>query len=184
MLDNKTRVMFLGEHHNSSPDHDLQAALIARVRELQPNRPLAIGLEAVQKQFQPVLDAFVADEVDLTELKERVEWDKRWTWPFERYMLVLLAAKKANARLLALNVDSEDLAEVDVGGLQGLGRTRMKVNDRRSERSARPKSGRGGKRSGGGAQEISPPPSNAHFVVTTLTCECFALSCSATSTTL
>lgn len=76
------RAVFLGEHHNSKADHQLQEGLL---RELHSRRSargakaeLAVGLEAVQRKFQPALDAYLADEIDEDALQEAVEWKKRW----------------------------------------------------------------------------------------------------------
>lgn len=121
-----SRAVFIGEHHDRVEDHELQAALITKLNQRRdPNRPLAIGLEAFQIQFQPALDAFTDGQLSLEELRAATEWDKRWSWPFERYVPVFNAAREAGATLLALNVDSEDLAAVQAGGFPALGRERL-----------------------------------------------------------
>jgi hypothetical protein len=50
--------VFLGEHHNAAQDHALQTALLTEMRRRQPAREMAVGLEAVQRRFQPALDAY------------------------------------------------------------------------------------------------------------------------------
>eukprot|EP00962_Isochrysis_galbana_P008650 scaffold2415_cov111-Isochrysis_galbana.AAC.4 len=50
--------VFLGEHHNAAQDHALQTALLTEMRRRQPTREMAVGLEAVQRRFQPALDAY------------------------------------------------------------------------------------------------------------------------------
>lgn len=112
--------IFLGEHHNAMQDHALQTALLTEIRRRQPGREIAVGLEAVQRRFQPVLDAYSAREISLEELKDATDWERRWTWSFEGYAPVFEAARVTGARLLALNVDSEDLALVELGGFRGL----------------------------------------------------------------
>ena len=116
----RSRAVFLGEHHNSLRDHVLQARILEAARRSEPRRPMAVGLEAVQRQFQPVLDAYSAGEATLADVERLTEWEKRWFWPFERYAPVFEAAKAADVRLLALNADSEDLALVEAGGLKAL----------------------------------------------------------------
>lgn len=82
---------------------------------------MAIGLEQVQVQFQSVLDEYVNGKINLDEMRRLVEWDKRWMWSFEGYRGIFTAARELdNVRLLALNVDSEDLAMVEKGGYPGL----------------------------------------------------------------
>ena len=61
------RAVFLGEHHNAAADHELQAGIIRQLHS-SGRREMAVGLEAVQRQFQPSLDAYVAGEIDEAEL--------------------------------------------------------------------------------------------------------------------
>lgn len=77
---------------------------------------MAIGMEQVQVQFQSVLDDYVQHKISLETMKDEVQWEKRWMWNFEGYRGVFEAARDLNIRLLALNVDSEDLARVETGG--------------------------------------------------------------------
>lgn len=112
-----TRGVFLGEHHDASADHYLQAELI---RSLSSQRKCCVGLEAIQCQFQPALDAYCDGKVSADEMRQLVEWDTRWVWPFERYEPVFEACKQTGTKLLALNVDSEDLALVERGGYANL----------------------------------------------------------------
>jgi hypothetical protein len=81
---------------------------------------MAVGFEAVQRRFQPALDAFAAGAIGLDELKAATEWEARWTWPFENYAPVFEAARDGGFELLALNADGEDLGVVEASGLAGL----------------------------------------------------------------
>ena len=115
------RAVFLGEHHDAAADHALQAEVISRLRtKIGAARPLAVGLEMVQRRYQPQLDAYVAGRLTETQLRAAVDWDRRWGWPFQTYVPVLKAAKRARAQLLALNADDEDAAPVRAGGLAAL----------------------------------------------------------------
>ncbi|KAJ8604791.1 hypothetical protein CTAYLR_001061 [Chrysophaeum taylorii] len=121
-LSKGTRGVFLGEHHDASADHAVQAELI---RSLSSRRQCCVGLEAVQQRFQPALDLYVDRKISATEMRRRVEWDSRWVWPFERYLPVFEACRATGTKLLALNVDSEDLAKVEVGGYANLERSAL-----------------------------------------------------------
>ena len=59
---------------------------------------MAVGLEMVQRRFQPQLDLYTAGRLTETQLRAAVDWDRRWGWPFQTYVPVLKAAKK-HARL-------------------------------------------------------------------------------------
>ena len=104
----------------------LQAAIITELKERRRRgAPMAVGLEAIQRQFQPVLDEYTQGRISTEQLRVATQWDARWSWPFSRYVPVLHAAREAGARLLALNVDSEDLRLVQEAGFPGLGRRRV-----------------------------------------------------------
>ena len=117
--------LWLGEHHNAARDHNLQELVL---QSLHQNRegPLAIGLEQVQIQFQPILDDFVAGKLSLEQLRQGVEWNTRWNWSFDNYAPVFRLSQKLRITLIALNVNSEDLALVEKDGLPGLPNERLK----------------------------------------------------------
>mmetsp|Transcript_16593 Transcript_16593/g.34513 ORF Transcript_16593/g.34513 Transcript_16593/m.34513 type:complete len:430 (-) Transcript_16593:5-1294(-) len=120
--------LWLGEHHNSAMDHDLQANFICCVhdeRNKGGDPKMAVGLEMVQVQFQPVLDAYVSGQITSEEMRRRVEWDKRWSWSFENYLNVFETCRELNIPLIALNVDSEDLGLVETGGFPALHREQI-----------------------------------------------------------
>jgi len=83
-------------------------------------------LEQVQVKFQPILDDYIAGKLTASEMRQQVEWDKRWMWPFEVYRPVFETARELKIPLVALNVNSEDLALVEKDGLPGLPRDVMK----------------------------------------------------------
>jgi len=118
--------VWLGEHHNSAKDHKIQEEVIRKLHDARPSdTPMAIGLEQVQVQFQSALDDYVDGKIDLEKMRELVQWETRWTWPFDQYRPVFETARELGIRLVALNVDSEDLALVEKDGFPGLGRTQI-----------------------------------------------------------
>merc|ERR1719174_2832757 len=127
------KALYLGEHHNSLRDHLLQADILRALRRSEPKRRMAVGLEAIQRRFQPVLDDYLQGTINLQQLEDQTEWSTRWTWPFANYVPVFEAAKQNNFELLALNADSEDLGVVEMSGLAGLPNTTLAkyIPDRR-----------------------------------------------------
>jgi uncharacterized iron-regulated protein len=117
------RAIYLGEHHYSDHDHRLQAALIRRIHALRSN--MVVGVEFVQQKFQVVLDNYIAGTLPEKALRQSLEWDSRWAWPFESYLPVFQACRELGVRMLALNVDSEDLDAVKTGGMPALPRERL-----------------------------------------------------------
>lgn len=123
--------LWLGEHHNSVMDHKLQAEFVQDIYDERTRSmgrkapPMAIGLEQVQVQFQPALDAYIAGKISAEEMKRQVDWEKRWSWSFDGYLPVFETARKLKIPLIALNVDSEDLGLVESGGFPNLPRERL-----------------------------------------------------------
>lgn len=135
--------IWLGEHHNSKKDHDLQAefirsiyntrkaSMIASTRNTNGDSntngdtnsdtmPMSIGLEQIQIQYQPYLDQYVEGTISEQTMLESVQWEKRWSWSFENYRPVFELARELKIPLIALNVNSEDLALVEENGFPGL----------------------------------------------------------------
>lgn len=109
--------IFLGEHHFSLVDHELQARIVEALRDRLPHgRPMAVGLEMFQQRHQPVLDAYVAGRIDELDLYSQTDWDSNWVWPFENMLPVFRAARRLSVPLVALSVDSDVLAKIKNGG--------------------------------------------------------------------
>lgn len=116
----KNDIVLLGEHHDSAADHSLHLMVIETLQQNRGSRPLSVGMEMVQKRFQPVLDDYVAGRLDDQQLFQGTEWATRWTWPFELSVPIFRYCKEKGIKLVALNTDSETLAKVERGGLEEL----------------------------------------------------------------
>lgn len=126
-------VVWFGEHHNSKADHDLQTQFIQSVYNQQlasnskTNHNMSIGLEQVQIQFQPYLDDFVSGRITEKEMLEGVQWQTRWQWDYANYRPIFELARKYSIPLIALNVNSEDLAVVEESGIRALSKSQLKT---------------------------------------------------------
>jgi len=144
------RAVFLGEHHPDGRDHLIQAALIRSLyynydrmnnhrstsrsgdsittttsssisRSNSSGSPvMAVGIEAVQQQFQPALDAYIAGAINDNELKEATEWESRWYWSFDVYRPILKTCRDLGLPLLALDISTEDRIKVETRGLESI----------------------------------------------------------------
>ena len=124
--------VWLGEHHNSAIDHQLQANFVRNIHSLRQGAKsqrgksnMSVGLEMVQIQFQPVLDAYINKVISASEMKSQVQWDKRWSWSFDNYLPIFETCREVSIPLIALNVDSEDLGLVELGGFPNLPREKL-----------------------------------------------------------
>lgn len=66
-----SRCVFLGEHHDSTFDHNEEVLIIKGLRERDLDREMAVGFEMFQQQFQPVLDKYISGEIDENALQVR-----------------------------------------------------------------------------------------------------------------
>eukprot|EP00172_Hildenbrandia_rubra_P003509 Plantae.Rhodophyta-Hildenbrandia_rubra.ctg571.p3 GENE.Plantae.Rhodophyta-Hildenbrandia_rubra.ctg571~~Plantae.Rhodophyta-Hildenbrandia_rubra.ctg571.p3 ORF type:complete len:465 (+),score=74.82 Plantae.Rhodophyta-Hildenbrandia_rubra.ctg571:8304-9698(+) len=121
--------VFLGEKHNSLADHALQAKIIEGIWERRGGGKngkgegnMVVGLEQVQTKFQGVLDDYIARKRGVGEEKlfYETEWEKRWVWPFEKYLPIFRVCREKGIPLIALSVNSEVLEKVQEGGLEKL----------------------------------------------------------------
>uniref|UniRef100_A0A6U4GZF2 Haem-binding uptake Tiki superfamily ChaN domain-containing protein n=1 Tax=Phaeomonas parva TaxID=124430 RepID=A0A6U4GZF2_9STRA len=118
-------LLFLGEHHDSDEDHRLQASMVRQLQNYNGKRKIGVGLEMVQAQFQPVLDAYTAGKITDAELFEQTQWADRWRWPFESYLPLLHTVRDMGGDLVALNTNSESIRKVESAGLGGLSRAEV-----------------------------------------------------------
>jgi hypothetical protein len=72
------KVLWIGDHHRDSRLHGLQSELLVQV--LHAGMPLALGLECVGTADQADLDEFVAGDIELKQLEDRMRarWDGSW----------------------------------------------------------------------------------------------------------
>ncbi len=117
----KADVVYLGENHDSVLDHQAQLEIILEL--YRQNRDVAIALEMFQRPFQPVLDRYLAGEIDETQLREQTEYDTRWGFNWEYYAPILRFAKAHNLPLLALNTPTEITRKVARTGLESLSKS-------------------------------------------------------------
>jgi len=112
------RVVYLGETHDNMADHEGQLAVIKALQA--EGRSVAIGMEMFQRPYQGVLDDWVAGKLDEKQLLNQTEWYDRWSMDFSYYQPILVHAREAGKKLLALNAPEELVHEVGRNGLSGL----------------------------------------------------------------
>ena len=110
-------VIYLGERHGILRHHHLQARI---VQDLTAKKiPLVLGLEMLEKQYQPILDRYNKGEIDFEQLAKETDWKNHWN-NYQDYKETLEAARKAGAPILALNARAETIRNIARKG--GLGK--------------------------------------------------------------
>jgi len=98
------RVIYVGEGHTNYEDHLLQLEVIRGLHRHDPR--LAIGMEMFPRSSQPVLDSYLAGELDeKTFLKESDYFDV-WRFDYRLYQDIINFAKHNKLPLIGLNLES------------------------------------------------------------------------------
>jgi uncharacterized iron-regulated protein len=95
------QVVLLGESHDIAEIHRWQMHVAAFLHVLRPN--MAIGFEMFPRRIQPVLDAWVAGEMDAATFVEKSEWETVWGFDPAIYFPLFHFCRQQNVRMLALN---------------------------------------------------------------------------------
>lgn len=114
----QSRVIYLGETHDSEADHRAQLEIIRSLHQQNPK--IAIGMEMFQRPFQSGLDSYLAGASTETMLREFTEYDQRWGFPWEFYSPMINFAKQNQLPVVALNTPTEVTRKVARQGLESL----------------------------------------------------------------
>lgn len=113
-----SRAVLIGERHDRLDHHLNQLEIVCALA--RRDGPLAIGFEAFEQSFQPVLDDYTAGRIDEAALLARSEYFSRWRFDFRLYAPLVRFAREQGLAMVALNVPSELVAKVGREGFAGL----------------------------------------------------------------
>ncbi|MEA5597549.1 ChaN family lipoprotein [Rivularia sp. UHCC 0363] len=114
----KANVIYLGETHDSSQDHENQLKIIQEL--YKNNSRIAIAMEMFQRPFQKVVNQYIAGKITETELVTKTEYTTRWGFDWQLYAPILRFAKQKQIPVLALNTASEITRKVSREGIETL----------------------------------------------------------------
>src|SRR5215831_14168352 len=89
---NARRAVWIGENHDRYDNHLDQAEIIRRVHE-KDAQPWAIGVEFIQRKFQPILDAYLAGRIGEHDFLKATEYFDRWGFDYRLYRPIFQYAK-------------------------------------------------------------------------------------------
>src|SRR4051812_9792429 len=113
------RVVFIGEEHERYDNHLDQLEIIRRLHENAPDH-WVIGVEYVQRRFQPYLDAYIEKKTDEREFLRRTEYFDRWGYDYGLYRPIFQYARDHSIPMVGLNAERELTDAVDKSGLAGM----------------------------------------------------------------
>ncbi len=97
------RVVLLGETHDRFDIHRWQLHVCAGL--LAHRSDIALGFEMFPRRCQPVLDRWVAGELDVPSFLELVEWNNVWRFDPELYLPLFHFCRQSRLPMLALNCE-------------------------------------------------------------------------------
>ncbi|RCV93083.1 hypothetical protein DU506_04465 [Vreelandella rituensis] len=98
----RQEVVMLGERHDEKAHHRWQLHTLAGLHAHRSD--MVIGLEMLPREAQPVLDAWVAGELDEEAFVRRSNWNEVWGIDAELYLPILHFARMQQVPLVALNI--------------------------------------------------------------------------------
>jgi len=118
LIDHLSRVpvVYVGEVHDNPDAHRVQAQVLRALAERHPD--LAVGLEMIPRDHQPLLDDWIAGRLPEKEFARR--WTELWQVGYLPYRDLLTFARDRHIPLLALNAPRALVKAVSREGLDKL----------------------------------------------------------------
>lgn len=117
----KAKAVCVGEEHPNPHHHWVQLQVVRQLgKRPDGKRPMALGLEMVQRPFQGPLDDYAQKRIDAEALRSRTGWAERWGYDYGFYGPTFDAAIANGGTLLALNARRELVKKIVRQGLESL----------------------------------------------------------------
>lgn len=103
-------VLLLGDFHAV---HQSQKAHIRILRELHRPSEYVLGLECFFVEDQNLVDQFQQGELTEKDFLKKIQWSKKWGFPWSHYRKMVQWAIKNNVKIVALNIKTVNLTDRD-----------------------------------------------------------------------
>lgn len=121
------RIVYVGETHDNPASHRLELDILKGLAAFRPGG-LALGMEMFVRSQQPVLDRWVAGELDEKAFLKESRWFENWKMDFDYYRDLLNFARDRQIPIIALNAEKSQVAamrkktqeQLSAGGRAGL----------------------------------------------------------------
>jgi len=105
------RIVYVGETHDNPASHRLELDILKGLAEARPGR-VALGMEMFVRSQQPVLDKWVAGELDEKGFLKESRWFDNWKMDFDYYRDLLNFVRERRIPIIALNAEKSRIAAV------------------------------------------------------------------------
>jgi uncharacterized iron-regulated protein len=96
-------IVLLGEEHDNAAHHRWQLSVIEALHVRQPD--LVLGFEMFARASQPLLDQWVAGDLDADAFLRGTRWKETWGFDSQLYLPIFEFARRHKLPMLALNVE-------------------------------------------------------------------------------
>lgn len=114
----ESAVVLLGENHESAEHHRWQLQVLAALHARRPE--LVLALEMFPRSAQPVLDRWVAGELDTEAFLRESRWREVWNFDPALYLPLFHFARMNRVPMVAVNLDPALVRAVGEQGRAGL----------------------------------------------------------------
>ena len=114
----RNSVVLLGETHVNADHHRWQLQMLAAMHAERPD--MVIGFEMFPRRVQPVLDRWIAGELNEKEFLIASEWDKVWNTDSNLYLPLFHFARMNHIPMVALNIEQRLRRLVSEKGFHGV----------------------------------------------------------------
>ncbi len=116
-----SRVVYVGEIHNSTADHLLEFRIIQALYKKNPH--LAIGMEMFPATSQRALDAYILGDTGMSEqdFLKKSKYFQTWRYDFRLFRNIFNFARRYRITVVGLNIDREIVSRIfKTGSTDGL----------------------------------------------------------------
>lgn len=113
-----SRFIYVGESHDNMAIHDIQLKIIRGLYEQDP--AIAIGLEMLPAECQPVLDQWTQGALSKEDFLRRVNWYVHWSMNFGYYEKILDFARENGIPVFGLNAPRDVISKIRMRGWEAL----------------------------------------------------------------
>lgn len=96
----KSSIILFGDFH---PFRQSQKGFLRILQNIKNNKTI-IALECFQQNAQEKIDQYLANLITLEELRDEVNFEYHWPFPWENYKEILIFAKENNLKVCGLNI--------------------------------------------------------------------------------
>ena len=111
-------VVLLGETHVNADHHRWQLHVLAALHAARPD--MVIGFEMFPRRIQPVLDRWIAGELDEKTFLAESEWNRVWNTDPNLYLPLFHFARMNHIPMVALNIETKLRRQVSEKGFNGV----------------------------------------------------------------